>query len=405
MAEIRLELLAALPDFGERAQEELALQAPLASALTSAKGWAAAETGRAIMRARELCGKIGDTPQMFEVLYGVWNYFYVSGDLHAALELAEEGFELVQHEGKRTRLAAAHSMLGQNFLSLGRFDTAHDHLEKSIAIYEPEEDRSLGFVYGEDPEIMSLGFLMWALWFKGFPEQAMLRSHEALDKAKELSHAFSIGAAYFFVGTFHCLRREPKEAQEIAQTMIEYSTEQTLPMIEALGTVLSGWALAEYGRPKEGIVQMHRGLEEWKATGSGFFIPLFLAFLAGGYQRSGKFEEGLKVLNEAFDALRRYGEVAWESELERNRGACLLSISSNNAPEAEAAFRRAIKVANGQNARSLELRAVTSLARLWQSQGKSAEARELLAPIYSWFTEGFDTADLKDAKALLDELG
>ncbi len=243
-----------------------------------------------------------------------------------------------------------------------------------------------------------------ALWFKGFPEQAIARSHEALDKAEELSHALSTGGAFFFAVTLRCLRREPKEAQEIAQTMIEFSTEQTLSLVVAYGTVLSGWALAERGHPEEGIAQMHRGLAEWTATGSGFFVPLFLASLAEGYHRCGKFEEGLKVLNDAFDVIKRGGEDMWKSELLRLRGMCLLSISSNNVPEAEAAFRHAIEVAKRQNARSLELRAATSLARLWQNQGKMAEARDLLAPVYDWFIEGFDTADLKDAKTLLDQL-
>jgi predicted ATPase len=399
-----LKLFAALPDSGERAQEELALQAPLATALTAAKGYAAAETGRALMRARELCREVGDTPQMFEVLYGVWSYIYVGGDLHAALELAEECFKLVRREGKRTRLTAAHCMLGQNLLSRGRFDMAQDHLEKSIALYEPEEDRSLGLVYGEHPGILSLSYLSRVLWLKGFPEQAIARSHEALDEAEELSHAVSTGNAFACTVMIRCLRREPKEGQEIAQAMIDFSTEQNIPFYAAYATVLSGWALTEHGRPEEGIAQMHRGLAEWTATGSGFFVPLFLASLAEGYHRCGKFEEGLKVLNDAFDVIKRGGEDMWKSELLRLRGMCLLSISSNNVPEAEAAFRHAIEVAKRQNARSLELRAATSLARLWQNQGKTAEARDLLAPVYDWFTEGFDTADLKDAKTLLDQL-
>ncbi len=200
------------------------------------------------------------------------------------------------------------------------------------------------------------------------------------------------------------LRREPKEAQEIAQTMIEFSTEQTLPLTGAYGTVLIGWALAENGRPEEGIARMHRGLAEYTATGSVFLVPFLLALLAEGYQRCGSFEEGLKALNDAFDVLERSGEDMWKSELQRRRGACLLSISPDNLSEAETDFRQAIEVAKDQNARSRELRAAMSLARLWRNQGRIAEARDLLAPVYGWFTEGFDTADLKDAKALLDDL-
>ena len=400
-----LELLAALADSSDRAHQELALQAPLASALTAAKGHAAAETGTALMRARELCREVGDAPQMFEVLYGVWNYVFVGGDLHAALELAEEGFELVRHEGKRTRLMAAHCMLGQTLFLLGRFDRAQDHLEKSIALYAPEQDRSLGLVYGEHPGIVSLSFLPWVLWYKGFPEQAIAQSREPFDEAEEASHALSIGIVFLSAVIFRWLRREPKETQEFAQTMIEYAAEQTLPWVAACGTVFSGWAMAEQGRPEEGVARARRGVAASRATGARQLTPLFLALLAEGQQRCGNFEEGLNVLDEAFDAIRRGGEEAWQSELHRLRGACLLSISPDNAPEAETAFRRAIEVAKGQNARSLELRAAIGLARLWQDQGKTDEARELLAPVYDWFTEGFDTADLKEAKALLDELG
>ncbi|MDP6819485.1 MAG: hypothetical protein QF449_15790 [Alphaproteobacteria bacterium] len=186
--------------------------------------------------------------------------------------------------------------------------------------------------------------------------------------------------------------------------MIEFSTEQTLPFFSAYATVLSGWALTEQGHPEEGIARMHRGLAEYTATESGSYVPFLLALLAEGYHRCGKFEEGLKVLNDAFDAVGSGDEDMWKSELQRNRAECLLSISPDNAPEAETDFRQAIEVAKRQNVRSLELRAAVSLARLWRNQGKTAEARELLAPVYGWFTEGFDTADLKDAKALLVDL-
>ncbi len=399
-----VELFLALPDWSERPQEELALQAPLASALTAAKGYAAPETGNALMRARDLCREVGDTLQMFEVLYGMWNYIYVAGDLHAGLELAEECFELVRHEGKRTRLVAAHCMLGQTNASMGLFDKAQDHFEQSIALYRPEKDRSLGLVYGEDPGILSLGFLTVPLWAKGFPQRSITLSREALDKAEGASHALSIGVTYLWPVVIRCLRREPKQTLEAAETVIAYSSEQTLPFIRGFGMLFGGWALSELGRSEEGIARMNRGLEEWQATGSGFFVPLFLALLAEGYQKCGKIEEALDTLSNAFDVVEHGGENMWTSELLRLRAMCLLSLSSSNAPEAEAAFRDAMEVAKRQNARSLELRAATSLARLWRTQGRTTEARDLVAPVYGWFTEGFDTADLTDAKTLLDEL-
>ncbi len=399
-----LEQLAARPDSGQHGQQELALQAALASALAATEGYAAAETGKALMRARELCREVGDTQQLSEVLYGVWAYFYAGGDCHAGLELAEECFELVRHEGKRTHLMAAHSMLGQSLASLGRFDMAQDHLEKSIALYEPEEDRSLALVYADDPALASQFYLTIVLWLKGFPEQAIAPSHDTVDEAEALSHAYSRGLFLCGYAVGRCLRREPEETQEIARAAIDFSTEQNIAVFTSMATLLSGWALAESGQPEEGIAQIRRGVAGWTATGAGFFTPLWLAFLAAQCHGRGKFEEGLEVLNDAFDAIRRNGEDAWTSELERLRGDCLLSISPDNIPEAETSFRRAIEVAKHQNARSLELRAATSLARLWRNQDKTAEAHDLLAPVYGWFTEGFDTADLKDAKALLEEL-
>ena len=184
-----LEQFSALSDSAERPQDELRLQAPLGVALSAAKGYAAPETGEALMRARDLCRKVGDPPQTFDVLIGMWNFHLAGGDIDAARNVAEECLDLVQGDGERQRLMAAHNALGQTLVPLGCFDTAQDHLEKAIALYEPEEDRSLYFVYGEDPALMSLNFLAWVLWIRGFPEQALTRSREALGNAQELSHA------------------------------------------------------------------------------------------------------------------------------------------------------------------------------------------------------------------------
>ena len=399
-----LELFSSLPDASERPQVELALQAALGVALMAAKGYAASETGEALMRARDLCREVGDTPQSFEVLYGVWNYTFTAGDHDAARDLAEECLNLVQDDGERSRLVAAHSALGQTLVALGRLDTAQDHLEKSVAFYEPEEDRSLCLVYGEDPAIGGLTWLVWALWFRGFPEQAEVRLAEALGGAQELSHAVTTGICLNFAAGLRCFVHEPKTAQDSAQAAIDYSIEQNLPLFSAWGAVLRGWAVAEQRHPEQGIAEMHRGLEEWRGTGAKILVPLFHALLAQGYARCGKFEDGLKSLDDAFDAFRRNGEKLWEAELHRLKGELLLSISDGNGAEAETCFKKAIEIARGQSAKSFELRAAMSLARLWQGEGKRSEARDLLAPVYDWFTEGFDTTDLKEAKALLDDL-
>jgi predicted ATPase len=219
-----------------------------------------------------------------------------------------------------------------------------------------------------------------------------------------LSHPLTTGFAYALVAMFRYFRREPMVAQQIAQAGVDFCREHDVPVYPAFSTLVRGWALAELDRPEDGVADMHDGLEEWRATGTGLMLPIFYAVLAEGYARWGKIEEGLKFLDKAFDRMRTTGECVWEPELHRFKGVFLLSQSAKNEIEAEARFSKAIEVAQGQNARSFELRAATNLTRLWQGQGKMNEARDLLTPVYEWFTEGFDTPDLKDAKTLLGEL-
>ncbi len=321
------ELFSSLPDSNERPQDELALQAPLGVALTAAKGYGTPETGEALMRARDLCKEVGDTPQTSEVLYGLFNYFVVRGDFDAARDLAEECLDLVQGDEDRQRLMAAHSALGQTLTALGRLDTAQDHLEKAIALYEPDEDRSLCLVYGEDPALTSFGWLTWVLWIKGFPEQALARSREALDEAQALSHAGNIALTQCYAAYLRWFAHEPESAQDFAQAVNDFSVEQRLPMFAAWGAILRGWAVAEQGNPEEGIAEMQRGSEEWRATGAKIYLPLFLAMLTQGYARCGKFEDGLKSLDDAFDTVRRTGEKFLEPELHRLKGMLLLSLS------------------------------------------------------------------------------
>jgi predicted ATPase len=283
-------------------------------------------------------------------------------------------------------------------------EAAQDQLEQSIGLYDPEEDRSLCFVYGEDPALASLGWLSWVLWLRGFPQQAETRSHEVLAKSQELSHPLTTGFAYAVVAMFRYLRHEPMVAREIAQAGIDFCREHAIPVYPAFATLIRGWTLAEHDCPEDGVADMHDGIEEWRATGTGLLLPIFYAMLAEGYARWNKIEEGLKFLDDGFDRVRSSGERVWEPELHRLKGVLLLSQSAKNQIEAEAHFSKAIEVARGQSARSFELRAATNLARLWQGQGMIDEAQGLLAPVYEWFTEGFDTPDLIEAKELLNAL-
>ena len=292
---------------------------------------------------------------------------------------------------------------------------------RRIALYDPQQHHSLPSSYAG----MTLGWIAsayaaWTLWYLGYPDQALKRSQEALALAQELSHPFSLAYALAVLPGSISLRREEQAAQERAEAAIALSTEQGFPYWLAMGTILRGWALAEQGQGEEGIAQMHQGLAALRATGAEMARPYYLALLAEAYGKAGQAEEGLTVLAEALAVVDKTGERFYEAELYRLKGRadaaagvrCQEPVTSCRSQpqslepqaEAEACFLKAIEIAQRQQAKSLELRAAMSLARLWQQQGKQKEAHQMLAEIYDWFTEGFDTKDLQEAKALLAEL-
>ncbi len=245
----------------------------------------------------------------------------------------------------------------------------------------------------------------WALWCLGYPEQGLARSHEAIALAQQIAHPLSLGFALDNTALLHQLRREVRAAEERAEATISLATQQGFPYFMANGSILHGWVLTHQGQVKEGIEQMHQGLIAFRATGAELLRPYYLALLAEAHSAIGEPEPGLTGLAEALTLADTTGERWYEPELYRLKGELLLQQSVDHQAEAESCFHHALDIARNQQAKSLELRAATSLARLWQSQGKRQEAYDLLAPIYNWFTEGFDTADLQEAKALLETLG
>jgi predicted ATPase len=259
--------------------------------------------------------------------------------------------------------------------------------------------------------VLCLSHAAWALWLLGYPDQALERCQEALALAQELSHPFSIVFALNFAAVLHHLRRETQVAKERSEAVIALSTKHGFPFWIAGATTLQGWALAMEGEIEEGIAQMRQGLVAWQATGAEIGVPHYLALLAEAYGQAGQAEEGLSVLAEALASVDNTGQHSWEAELYRLKGELLLRciepvemMQGEAEADAEACFRQAIQVARQQDAKSWELRATMSLSRLWQRQGRADQARQMLAEIYGWFTEGFDTPDLKEAKVLLEEL-
>ena len=415
-----LELLIALPEIHERAQQEIILQTTLGQALIATKGYAASQVEQAYTRAQELCKQVGETPQLFSVLSGLMVFYLRRARYQTARELGEQLLDLAQHQQDPALLLEAYWALGETLIWLGEFAQARTHLEQGITLYAPQGERFYAFLYGQDPGVLCQGYAAAALWYLGYPDQARKRSHEALTLARELTHSFSLAHALSNVTWVHLFRRDAQATQEGAEAMIRFSTEQGFPYWLATGTIFRGWALTEQGQVEEGITQIRRGLDAWKAMGAALCWPYFLALLTEAYGKVGCTREGLTLLAEALDVVEKTEERFYEADLYRLKGELLLAQSGVRSPvsavskspilnpksqaEAEVCFLEAIEIAQCQRAKSLELRAVMSLARLWQQQDKQAEAYRMLLEIYNWFTEGFDTKDLQDAKALLEIL-
>jgi predicted ATPase len=408
-----LEVLATLPDTPEHAQQELAMQLTLGPALITTKGQASPAVLQAYARARALCQQVGETPQLFQVLRGLWYFYLHRMELQTARELGEHLLTLAQQVGDSALLLEAHSVLGNTLNYLGEFTASQAHLAQGIALYDPQQHRAHAFRYGRDPGVVCRYYASVTLWYLGYPDQALQRSHEVLTLARELAHSFSLASALFFATWVHQFRQEWHLAQERAEATIDLGAEQGSAVLVAGGTILRGWALAQryaergagQGQREEGMAQMQQGLAAWHATGAAVFRPYGLALLAEAYAQVRRCEEGLTLLAEAMALTNDREERRWEAELYRLKGEILLVHAATHHAEAETCFRQALAIARHQQAKSWELRAAMSLARLWQRQGKCQEAYDLLAPLYGWFTEGFDTADLQEAKALLAGLG
>jgi predicted ATPase len=399
-----LEVLMTLPDTVERARRELDLQTTLGPVFMAVKGQSSPDTERAYARARELCQQVGETPQLFPVLHGLWRFYMVRAELQTTRELAEQLFSLAQRAEDPALLLEAHRMMGLTMFWLGELAPARAQLEQGIALYDPQQHRSHAFVYGQDPGVACRALAAWPIWVLGYPVQALQSVHEALTLVKEITHPFSLVYALTMAAVVHQFRREMQEAQERAEALIALSTEQGFPFWLAFGTILRGWALTGQGEGAEGIAQMRQGLVAHRDTGAELNRPLFLSLLAEAYGEVGQPEEGLTVLVEALAMVDKTGERCWEAELHKQKGELLLMQEGQKVGEAEECFQKALHIARRQQAKSFELRAAMSLSRLWQQQGKREEAHQLLAEIYGFFTEGFDTAELQEAKVLLEEL-
>jgi predicted ATPase/DNA-binding winged helix-turn-helix (wHTH) protein len=417
-----LKLLLKLPDTPERAQQELCLQLTLGVPLIATEGYAAPDVGSVYLKARELCRQLGDTPDVSEALWGLWTFYTLSAELVTAREIAEELLSLSERLPYPGMAMRGHWAIEITFAHLGEFAQALEHYEKALLLYDPKRHLDDGFLYALNPGVAMPCFAAWALWFLGRPEQALERIQEGVTLARELSEPLSLAHALLFAAILHQLRREEHLAQEHADAAFAVSSEHGLALYQAMATVMRGWVMLQRGRHEEAIAQMRQGLAALQVTGTELVRPHFLGLLAEASAKNGQAADGLRLLDEALDVAQRGGERYYQAELYRLKGELLLMPASGRdasratasrkavaepdasaVAEAEGCFSQSIKIARQQKAKSWELRAAMSLARLHQSRGKREEALGLLAQIYGGFDEGFGTADLREAKALLDE--
>jgi predicted ATPase len=416
-----LDLLKTLADNPEHARQELNLQSVLGTSLVATRGYATPEVEEAYTKALALCQRMGETPQIFPVLRGLRFFYNQRAELQRAYELGEQMLRLAQRLQDTTLLVEAHAALGATLFARGELTASQAHVEQGTALYDLQQHRPLTLLYGQDAGVTCLEYASWTLWALGYPDQALKKSQEAIALAQELSHPFSLAFALGGAVLLRQIRRAWQENQDQTERMMTLCHEQGFRFVLAVGTIQRGWVLAEQGQAEEGIAQIHQGIVAMRATGSELGQPHRLGLLAEVYGKEGWAKEGLTLLAEALAAVDRTGERSHEADLYRLKGDLTLQqqfqvsgskfqvaapqpLTPDPQGEAEACFRKALDIARQQQAKSWELRASTSLARLWQQQGKRAEAHKLLSGIYNWFTEGFDTKDLQEAKALLEEL-
>ena len=399
-----LTLLTALPQTPERLQQELDLQVTLGPALVAIKGYTVPEVERAYARARELCEKIGDTPQLFPVLRGLIVHYMVGGQLQTAHQLGEQLFRLAQSQPEPACLMLAHFQLGNILFYRGKLAASHTHHSQAIAIYDPQAHQALAWRYGLDIGVVSRSYLALELWHQGYPDQALQYIQEARTLAQQMSHPYSLTIVLLWTAVLHQYRRESLAVHEQSAVLTTLAMEQGFTFLWSCGTVLHGWSRAMQGQGKVDMAEIRQGLAANLDTGAKLFQPYFLGLLAEAYGESEQPEEGVDVLAEALVEMDTTEVRFYGAELYRLKGKLLLKQAVPNVSQAEVYFHQALDIATSQQAKSLELRSTTSLARLWQSQDKRKKAYDLLAPVYNWFTEGFDTTDLQNAKGLLDEL-
>jgi DNA-binding winged helix-turn-helix (wHTH) protein/predicted ATPase len=396
-----LDQLALLPGNPERLRQQLEFRSALGAVLIAVKGFSAAETGDAYAHARELWEQLGSPSDFIQVPYGQSLYHAVRGELDLAQRLDEDLLRLSRKRNDTAGLVMAHWSSGRDLMFVGRFASSRSHLEQALALYDPIAHESLVERAGFHFQVVLRAYLGIVLFCLGFPDQALECSGAAIAEARRLPHPPSLLTSLTFGCRLLSLVGDDTALEELADEVNAVTVQQGLPFWRAIGTVYQGWVKAKNGYVTEAVSLLHGGSSAYRATGAEIWMPHHLALLARAHETAGQVEEAVTLLDEALQIVQRTGERWFAAELYRHKGE--LMLRQEHSAGAEELYRKALTIAAEQEAKLWELRAAASLAQLRREQGRNAEARDVLAPIYGWFTEGFNTADLNEAKALLDD--
>jgi class 3 adenylate cyclase/predicted ATPase len=399
-----LELLATLPDSRERNRQELEMQLTLGSCRVATQGYGHDHVERAYGRARELCREVEEPGLLSRALVGSSLFHFCRADLETAADLGRQILALGERTGDDSIELTGHVILGLPLVHQGRFTEALEHFERALSLYDPSQFRSLSLTYGQDMGVTAWGYSALALSALGYPGRSEERMRGAAELARTGDHPYSLAWALTVSACISQMQRRLDKIPELAEELIALTQRQAFAFLLGAGRALRGYAHALSIGAEEGATEYREGMALTASTGAQFWATAFLAIGGEAYAAVGAPERALRSIEGAFTVSEKNGERFWDAELHRAKGEVLLAMNDNADEQAEPLFERALEIARDQEARLFELRTATSLARLWQRQGRKAEARNLLAPVYDWFTEGFDTQDLVDAKTLLGEL-
>ncbi len=407
-----LDQIGALPGTPDLRRRQIELQVALANALMHTNGYASQATRAAFDRARssiEAAEALGEAPEdplsLFAVMYGSWVGSYVAFDGDALLGMAARFMALAQKQGSTGPLMIGHRLMGTSLQCTGDIAGSRAHYDRAMALYDPAGHRQLTTHFGQDLGVVVLSYRAWTLWLLGYPEAALADSERAIAAAREIGQAGTLMYALAHATRVHLWTADYDAARPLVAEMLALADEKGAAAWRAFAMMQSGSLLALTGEGARAASTIAAGLASWQRTGSTLWMPCYLSNLAQAHARLGRLDEARARIAEAIAAVKATKATWSEAEVHRVAGEIALAAPGADAVEAEARFKRALAIARAQRARSWELRAATSLARLWRDRGRRRQARDLLAPVYSWFTEGFETLDLKEVKALLDELG